>query len=771
MWQALISPITSLLGQVLKNKAEEKAAVHTAKMQVIQNTASWEQLMASASATSWKDEWFTLLLSAPVVALMWGIGMNDLEIIERIGYAFTELDRLPDWYQYLLFMAVSASFGIRGADKLLALKGKKQMAELDIFADTTTEERFFDNPLAMATEASEEESGPVDYGMYGSELNWEDTVGAATAHLGVTEDQWKNFIEGVNSVKTEMAKWSEGGGNAARVMQERSTPEALLSRRIAVLLNQNPGMTADEARAQVTSSEEYQKFVKDYEYYTEMNDVLNQLYASVGLDNSGSITGGTGTSHGNGYTVSFDFITGDTTHNKGNAIHDFGKGLVMGIGAAMFGAGLTGFLSAPAGAGVAAGGGLGLAPSTASAISKFITAAMSGEGLSIEGALSLAFGPGGEFADVAVDVQEEIIGAVTDYVTNPDNYSDDNQIVWETHGGTDGTDGVIVNIPNYEEYYEEEDGGGGAAEDPSADADNDGVPASQDPDDNNPDVPVQGGTEIVNETDEEVTTGGEEVESDGTPVGLEYRWKYIGDGCFVQIDENGQEIPDTKVCDPDYTEEDYELYEVGGIFGRGTDAPFGTPEGDDEDDTTPVDEPPAAGTQTEDCLSNGDKIIYTADGEGNWETEVIAGGCLEKEEGEDDGGITLGGSPVWDGGADDGGDAEAGDADSGDADTDADGDGTEGAGDTGAGDDGAGDDGTGEGDGGDGEGDGDGNGQKEVSLGGGMMGKPASFQGMMAGLSYEPQPIPGIRPTPQIDYTADLEELIARQLKNRGMFT
>jgi hypothetical protein len=51
--------------------------------------------------------------------------MNDLEIIDRIGLAFTELDRLPDWYQYLLFMAVSASFGIRGADKLLALKGKK----------------------------------------------------------------------------------------------------------------------------------------------------------------------------------------------------------------------------------------------------------------------------------------------------------------------------------------------------------------------------------------------------------------------------------------------------------------------------------------------------------------------------------------------------------------------------------------------------------------------------------------------------------------------
>ena len=125
MWQTLLSPIVTLLGQVLKNRSEEKNAVHKAKMEVIKNTASWEQLMATASATSWKDEWFTLLLSAPVVAVVWGIGMNDVAILDRIGLAFEELNRLPDWYQYLLFMAVSASFGIRGADKLLALKGKK----------------------------------------------------------------------------------------------------------------------------------------------------------------------------------------------------------------------------------------------------------------------------------------------------------------------------------------------------------------------------------------------------------------------------------------------------------------------------------------------------------------------------------------------------------------------------------------------------------------------------------------------------------------------
>lgn len=53
--------------------------------------------------------------------------------------------------------------------------------------------------------------------------------------------------------------------------------------------------------------------------------------------------------------------------------------------------------------------------------------------------------------------------------------------------------------------------------------------------------------------------------------------------------------------------------------------------------------------------------------------------------------------------------------------------------------------------------------------GGGVGGSP--FEGMLKGLSYQPQPVPGIVPPPQIDYAADLDQLIARQLQQRGMFT
>lgn len=125
VWSAVVSGVTSLAGDWLKNRREKSQAKHQAELLAMKNTASWEQHMAKASGSSWKDEWFTVLLSLPVIFTGWGIAMNDAAVIERIALAFQTLDQLPEWYQYLLFMAVSASFGIKGADRLMALKGKK----------------------------------------------------------------------------------------------------------------------------------------------------------------------------------------------------------------------------------------------------------------------------------------------------------------------------------------------------------------------------------------------------------------------------------------------------------------------------------------------------------------------------------------------------------------------------------------------------------------------------------------------------------------------
>mgnify|MGYP005619370603 FL=1 len=54
----------------------------------------------------------------------WGIVVDDVTIIDRVSEGFKALEMLPDWYSYLLFLAVSASFGVKGVDKIMSLKKK-----------------------------------------------------------------------------------------------------------------------------------------------------------------------------------------------------------------------------------------------------------------------------------------------------------------------------------------------------------------------------------------------------------------------------------------------------------------------------------------------------------------------------------------------------------------------------------------------------------------------------------------------------------------------
>lgn len=124
MLKLLLGPITELAGGFLKSKAEQAKAKHEARMSVIQNDADWESKMASSSQASWKDEFWTLVLATPIFMIGYAIAMNDVAVIDRVDMAFAALSTLPEWYQYLLFLAVSASFGIRGADKLMKLRNK-----------------------------------------------------------------------------------------------------------------------------------------------------------------------------------------------------------------------------------------------------------------------------------------------------------------------------------------------------------------------------------------------------------------------------------------------------------------------------------------------------------------------------------------------------------------------------------------------------------------------------------------------------------------------
>ena len=127
MIQALIGPIANLAGTWLEGKVETKKAETGAKVAkakaeavIMEKKATgeidWDLKMADASASSWKDEWLTVLFSIPLV-MAFVPGMEEI-----VANGFQQLEQMPEWYQYSLGVIVAASFGVRSATKFFGKK-------------------------------------------------------------------------------------------------------------------------------------------------------------------------------------------------------------------------------------------------------------------------------------------------------------------------------------------------------------------------------------------------------------------------------------------------------------------------------------------------------------------------------------------------------------------------------------------------------------------------------------------------------------------------
>ncbi len=127
MWTALISPIASLAGTWLEGKVETKKAETATKVAkakaeavIMEKKATgeidWDLEMARGSQSSWKDEWLVILFSIPLI-LAFIPGMEEV-----VANGFSQLEAMPQWYQYSLGIIVAASFGVRSATRLFGRK-------------------------------------------------------------------------------------------------------------------------------------------------------------------------------------------------------------------------------------------------------------------------------------------------------------------------------------------------------------------------------------------------------------------------------------------------------------------------------------------------------------------------------------------------------------------------------------------------------------------------------------------------------------------------
>ena len=128
-----MGPLLSMLPTVLKpgasifaNRQKAKILMSDAELLPAQKMANGEVEYQAAVRQSndkgWKDEFVLILISAPVILLIWSVFSDDPEIQAKLHMFFEQFNNLPFWYQTLFVGVVASIYGLKGAD---IFKGKK----------------------------------------------------------------------------------------------------------------------------------------------------------------------------------------------------------------------------------------------------------------------------------------------------------------------------------------------------------------------------------------------------------------------------------------------------------------------------------------------------------------------------------------------------------------------------------------------------------------------------------------------------------------------
>jgi len=120
----LIKTLVGVGGTFLQGKMDNKKAEIEGRNNAIQEklkqSVTWDEIHAKNSGESWKDEWFTLLFSIPLVLAFIP------SAVPYVEQGFKVLDLMPDWYKQALAVLVAASVGYQ---KLTQLFTKKAMGK------------------------------------------------------------------------------------------------------------------------------------------------------------------------------------------------------------------------------------------------------------------------------------------------------------------------------------------------------------------------------------------------------------------------------------------------------------------------------------------------------------------------------------------------------------------------------------------------------------------------------------------------------------------
>lgn len=113
-----IGPLIEIGSQIIggvkdhfEGKRKLKQAELETKLRILETQSThemdWEKLWAQQAADSWKDEYWTIIISIPLILCFIP------ETVQFVDAGFAALNKTPEWYQGLVALAFGASFGVR----------------------------------------------------------------------------------------------------------------------------------------------------------------------------------------------------------------------------------------------------------------------------------------------------------------------------------------------------------------------------------------------------------------------------------------------------------------------------------------------------------------------------------------------------------------------------------------------------------------------------------------------------------------------------------
>jgi uncharacterized ion transporter superfamily protein YfcC len=112
---------------IYKKRQETKMAMadaqHMHATKMARGEESYQGKLLEARQNDYKDEFVLIIISAPIVVLMWAVMSDDPTAMEKVKLFFEYFHELPKWFTNLWVLVVASIFGIKGTQ--IFRNGKK----------------------------------------------------------------------------------------------------------------------------------------------------------------------------------------------------------------------------------------------------------------------------------------------------------------------------------------------------------------------------------------------------------------------------------------------------------------------------------------------------------------------------------------------------------------------------------------------------------------------------------------------------------------------